>query len=368
MLTDVIETGASTAGNIDVELSPVTYDALIEATLGGTSDGGVSINEGHASIDSSGNLTAIAPFSAPFGKAFKGQWLLFTGWGEEANNGWKQIVDISGAPNSVKIGGTTIAETSVTSGNVSGRTITNGVEERSFSIEESYADVGMYRLFRGMRAASMNLKLSAGAIITGTFNFMGTQTHVEDCSDGSTPSWLGAGTRQAVSATPVLNATANVGDIRIDGDLSMACFKALEITIDNTLREVRCLGSKFPGYINYGLQRVTGSFTKMFADWRTYEKMVNHADISLSFGVYNDVGGVHVHLPRVKLTASTINLSGGLDSDVQKSVEFTAIRSLDASHQIRVDVAKKPGSYEFYLITSDGQQFNTPAGNFYIRP
>jgi hypothetical protein len=111
------------------------------------------------------------------------------------------------------------------------------------------------------------------------------------------------------------------------------------LNIDNTLREVACLGQKFPGMINYGRQMVTGSFNKMFVDWTTYQKMLDHEDVTLSFGTHNASGGIHVYLPRVKLNSDGVNLSGGNDSDVQESVDFTAIKSSDGTHQIRIDIA-----------------------------
>ena len=334
MLTDIIETGANSSGNIDFELSPGSYDDLIEAALGGTRSTAINVSAATASI-SSNELSATGAFA----NAAVGQWVLLTGWANAANNGWKQITSIGGAPDSVTLAGTTVDETATASGTVKGASIINGIAERSFSIEEAYLDAAMYRLFKGMRTSSMNLSLSTGSIITGAFNFMGTESLAEDKSGGGNPTWYGSGSRLAVNTNAVLNSTANVGDIIIDGSVSTACFQSLDITVDNTLREVQCLGSKFPGQINYGRQMVTGSFSKLFVDWTTYEKMLNHEDVSLSFGVYNSAGGIHVYLPRVKLGSDGVNLSGGNDSDVQESVDFTAIKSADGTHQIRVDIA-----------------------------
>lgn len=328
MLTDIVEVGASSSGNLDFELSAGSYDQLIEAVLGGTRSTAISVAATTASIASS-VLTATGEFA----NAEVGQWLLLQGWAEPENNGWKQITSVSGAPNAVTVSGV-VDEADTASGTVKGQTMINGVTKRSFSIEESYLDVSQFRLFQGMRPSSMNLSISAGSILTGAFNFMGTTSEV-----ASSATWLGSGSRTAANTNPVLNATANVGDIIVDGSVSTACFQSIDLSIDNSLREVSCLGNKFPGAINYGRQMVSGSFTKLFVDWTTYQKMLDHDDLTLSFGAYNSNGGIHIYLPRVKLGSDAVNLSGGNDSDVQENVDFSAIKSSDGTHQIRIDIA-----------------------------
>lgn len=328
MLTDIVEVSASSSGNIDFELSAGSYDQLIEAVLGGTRSTAVNVAAATAAI-SAGVITATGAFT----NAKVGQWLLLRGWSNPKNNGWKQVTSVTGAPNSVTLAGV-INELATASGTVKGQTIINGVTKRSFSVEESYLDVSQFRLFQGMRPSSMNLSISAGSILTGSFNFMGTTSEV-----ASSATWLGTGTRVAANTHSVLNATANIGDIIVDGSVSTACFQSIDLSIDNALREVSCLGSKFPGAINYGRQMVSGSFTKLFVDWTTYQKMLDHDDLTLSFGAYNVDGGIHIYLPRVKLGSDAVNLSGGNDSDVQENVDFTAIKSSDGTHQIRIDIA-----------------------------
>lgn len=328
MLADLIEVSASSGGNLDFELSPASYDPLIEAVLGGARSPAIDLLPGTAEIIG-GELHA----PGALGAIRKGQWLLLQDWAEPENNGWRQVVSIAGEPDHVTMT-RVVDESSVTSGTVRGQTVTNSVGERSFSVEESYLDVGMHRLFRGMRVSSMSLSFSAGSILTGSFNFLGTDSVVE-----ASTSWLGAGTRDEPNGTPVMNASANVGDVIIDDSVTTACFQSIDLTIDNSLREVHCLGKKFAGSINYGRQMVSGSFTKLFFDWTTYKKMLEDDAISLSFGAFNADGGLHVHLPRVKLTSNLVDLAGGNDSDVQEKVDFKAVKSEDGTHQIRIDLA-----------------------------
>lgn len=347
MLTDVPEVGASSTGSLNLEWSPGSYDALIEAALGGTRSAKITLEDtiaisadpvGTATITDSG---ANGYFTTSNIEA--GQWVLLTGFNNDGNNGWFEVASRTGDDIIVvNDPAEKMVNESATSGSkLVAQTIKNGVTERSFIIEESYLDVFKYRLFNGMRIGSMSMDLSTGAIATGSFGMQGTTATIESEADGTTePSWVGTGTRQAALATSVMNATSNVGDIYIDGSLSSACFQSLSLNLDNTLRSLMCIGSKYPTKISYGRQTVSGNITNLFKDWTLYQKMLDHEDISLSFGLIAPAGqgGIHFYLPRVTLSTDTVNLSGGNDSDVTESLDWSALRHADG-YQIRIDIA-----------------------------
>ena len=347
MLTDVPEVGASASGSLSIEYSPGSFDDLIEAALGGTRSskvslsGGIDITAGGAGTativdgDANGALTAAA--------LTVGQFIFLAGFANETNNGWWQLTartdddTIVVADPSNKM----VTETGGVGTKLIAQTMTNGTVERSFSFEESYLDVFMHRLFAGQRVSTMGIDLSTGSIATGSFGLMGTTVSIESKSDiDPEPSWLGSGSRTAATTTKVLNATSNVGDIMIDGAVAQACFQSLSLNLDNTLRSLMCIGSKYPTSINYGRQTISGNISNLFANWVLYEKMLNHEDIALSFGLVapGGQGGIHFYLPRVTLSNDTVNLSGGVDSDVQESIDWSALKHADG-YQIRVDIA-----------------------------
>lgn len=352
MLLDVPEVGVSTNGDVSIEWSPVTYDDLIEAALGGTRSTAVSVADS-LSIDIVADITITDNNAAGLFTNFEeGQWVLLTGFATEGNNGWFEVEMVTDSDNIVvkdprgAMANEGTAASPVVGSKISGQTIKNGVEERSFSIEESYLDVFMYRLFKGMRIGSMSMDLSTGSIATGSFNFMGTESVIEETAAGVEPPWLGSGGSRAeiVNASgvapKVMNSTANVGDIMIDGAISTACFQSLSLNLDNTLRSINCIGSKYPSAINYGRQMISGSIGNLFKNWDLYKKMTDHEDITLSFGLIapGGEGGIHIYLPRVTLSSDTVNLSGGVDSDVEESIDWSALKHEDG-YQIRVDIA-----------------------------
>jgi len=335
MITDLIETGAESGGNLDVEWSPDSYDDLIEAAVRGTRTTAVASVAGDASIAASGG-TATVTDTGKFANVTVGQWLLFRGWTNSVNNGWKQVATNADNDTITIEDANMVAESAGGSGQIDGQMIRNGTVERSFSLEETYTDIDVFRLFKGQRVGMMSADFSAGSILTGSMSFMGLDVEIEDSDP---PSWLGTGSRTTATTTGILNATANVGGIYVDGTLSTACFKSLSLNIENQLRPTQCIGSKFPGLVGYGRQRVSGSFTKVFNSIALYEAMLNHSDVSLAFGAYNTSGGIHFSLPRVKLGNDSVGLSGGNDTDVDESIDWTAIKDTTGTYQIQVDIA-----------------------------
>lgn len=151
---------------------------------------------------------------------------------------------------------------------------------------------------------------------------------------GSGASWSGGGSYTQATTTPVLNATSNVGQILIDGKPSKACFQSLDLNLSNNLREVPCIGRKFPR-VEYGKQDISGSIQKAFVDLELWRAMKDHQDISLSFGFVSSdkQHGIHVSLPRVTLSSDQVDLSGGNNSDVSDNVDWSALRYVDANGQ-----------------------------------
>ena len=149
---------------------------------------------------------------------------------------------------------------------------------------------------------------------------------------GYGPTWSAAATYDAPSAEAVLNSTANVGSILIDGELSSACFRSLDVNLTNNLRETGCIGRRFPR-IGYGRQGVTGSFEKLFGGLDLWRAMKQHQDLSIAFGMVDPAKdhGMHIKAPRIKLASDQVDLSAGNDSDVVDNVQWTALRYTDTA-------------------------------------
>jgi hypothetical protein len=161
---------------------------------------------------------------------------------------------------------------------------------------------------------------------------------------GYGPTWSNTATYTLPNDEAVLNSTANVGEIQINGEVSSACFRSLDINLTNNMRETGCIGRMFPR-IGYGRQGISGSFEKLFANLDLWRAMKNHEDLSMAFGVINPAKteGIHIKVPRIKLGSDQVDLSAGNDSDVVDNVQWTALRysdtNINQNYHIQICVA-----------------------------
>lgn len=359
MTSDVPEVGASSGGSINFEWSAGTYDDWIQAALRGKFSTGIQ----QTSVARVEPPTRTLHMSGAFTNAQAGQFILLSGFkagesypgaGDSPNNGWFEIESVTDADNVVlkdPANKLTSEDTSAAVGGsfdvtVGGKCLVNGTDKTCYAIEEAFLDTGSFLAFLGQRIGTMSMSLSTGSIATGSFGFQGSdvlddQQTVTPGTDPE-PKWLGTGSYTVAGNSPVLNATSNVGQILIDGKVSKACFQSLDLNLDNNLREVPCIGKKFPR-IEYGKQTISGSLQKTFVDLELWRAMKEHKDISLSFGFISPdrKHGIYVFIPRATLSADQVDLSGGNNSDVSDNVDWTALRYTDAqgnSYHIKICV------------------------------
>lgn len=341
MTADVPEVGASSGGGINFEWSAGTYDDWLESVFRGTWGTGISSTGAPGAIVAA---TRTLTITGAFTNAVAGQRILLSGFqanesysgaGDSPNNGWFEIETVN-APNSVVLkdpaGKLVDEDTSAAAGgavNVSagGKCLVNGQTKDCYAIEEAFLDTGSFLAFLGQRIGTMSMSLSTGAIATGSFGFQGSDVLDEDVGVGKTPTWAAGATYTPATTSKVLNATSNVGQILIDGKLTTGCFQSLDMNVNNNLRNIPCIGRKFPR-VEYGKQDISGSLSKAFVDLEIWRAMKDHRDISLSFGFVSPdkQHGIYVFLPRVTLSSDQVDLSGGNNSDVSDNIDWTALR------------------------------------------
>lgn len=341
--SDSVKVGAKSAGSLPIEWSADTFDDFLEAGVRGTFDAVISATGAHVIAATAKTITGPA---ASFTSAKVGQWVLLSGFvqgesyagaGDSTNNGWFEIATVTSASELVlKDPRSRLKnETAPAGAKVTSKRLINGVEERCYAIEEGLLDVDSYFIFLGQRLNSMSFSLSAGQIVTGEFAFMGSGAQEEvAAAPGDDPSWIGTGSYTPAAANPSFNATDNIGDIIIDDSINAACFKTLNLTINNNLRETPCIGQEFPR-IDYGTPALTGSLEKVFTDPALWRKMRDHEPVAMQFGMVSADGlsGIHVSVPEMYLNTDTVDLSGGRNSDVADKIDFSARKHTNAASE-----------------------------------
>lgn len=203
---------------------------------------------------------------------------------------------------------------------VGSRQIKIGTGDSSYSIEKEYSDLGLFASFSGMRVGAMSLSMAYGEILTGSFTFAGAS------SGTPVTSLVGAGSTNAAPTTEVMNASSDFGTVKVDDVTLDACIMSMDITLDNALRAITCLGKDSPSDQKKGTASVTGSAELYLSagSFDLYKKALANESISLEFSVTDGTNTYVFLVPNAKLSGQTPQ-SGGLDQDCMVAIEFTAL-------------------------------------------
>lgn len=331
-VSDLIQVQADASGDLSFELSYSSYDDFIEGAMAdvfgsdlGISGTDIGITTGTDIIDSSSTDFVAAGLVV-------GQWFEVGGFTNGALN--KHYKAIAVATNQVDVlaGSVVATEASGNTVTMDGAMIRNGIIESSFTIQKHLQDptVPTFINFNGVRVGGMSLNFATGAILTGSFSFMGLGAVVDT-------SQLSGATITPVGSNKVMNAVNNVASIYEDGVITASKFASLTVTLANNLRAQDAIGS-LP-HVGIALSRleVTGDISIYFEDETTYNKYIDATQFALSFLVQDSTSAAYmITLPAVKFESGTV-VSGGLDQDVMLDASWRAIVDPVTDSMIQID-------------------------------
>lgn len=204
---------------------------------------------------------------------------------------------------------------------------------QSFTVETSFNDVGENLLQTGMRVGSFSLKVEAGEIVTGSFDFQGKSSSMNQVPTLS----LAPYTPLNSTSTEVMNATTNVGVLVKDGISLATAIQSIELNGDASLRIQSAVGSKFPRGIGTGRFSLEGTITAYFENANLYRNFLAHDTVSLSFP-FSDIDGntVFYTIPALKFSKDD-PAPGGIDEDIMEAIEFTAFRDPTTGTMLQLD-------------------------------
>lgn len=344
MTTDLITVGASAAGAVNFELSYKEYDKFLLAALMddqptyyGVSTPGVGQGVG-TSFQATFTATTVATTTGPTGSsAFttlqKGQWFQIQCPGSANDKVWARVSSVT-APTSTLItvdAATPLAvDASAKATTLSSARMQNGVYQTQFSFERAHTDIGQFFQFRGMTLSKMSLSLSSGAIVTGSFEFMG--------KDGVRSNATALPGSPIASLTyDVVNAVTGVGQILEGGTALAAKIKKLDLSVDNSLRGQDAIGTLGNAGIAPGSLKVTGTMTVYLKDGTLYDKFLNNVATSLQFAVQDGAkNGYMIQLPNLKFGDAKVT-SGSKDQDCMLEIPFTGLKDPVTQAAILID-------------------------------
>jgi len=336
-LTDLVQVSLEASGDLNIELSYGSYDDLIESLMGSTFSTAATSYSATATVDADNTLNSAAAFTT---LPAKGQWIQISGRTNTANNGYFQvsktvdptdsIITFEGTPLTIDATSeaTTIAESAM---------LRMGTADQSFTVVKEFSDTSpvTYFTFIGMRVSAMSLSFSVGAILTGSFSFMGqTYTASTTAPDGTVDNETPA------STTPVMNSVGNIANIWFDGDDAFAAgtfFSSLTLDVDGALRMQNAIGYLGSVGIGQGRFNVSGNISIYFKDLSVYDKYINDTAFNLAFSVEDTAGNAYIFsLGNVKLESATVT-AGGSDQDVMIDATYRGSMDADTLTMLQID-------------------------------
>lgn len=320
---------ADASGDINFHFQYNEYDGILAGlmmsaySVYGTAGVGTSFSAAYTAT----TITAsVAPTgSSDFTTLQKGQWFKVVHAGN-ANDGKWFRVSTSVAPTTTVItldAGTPASVVGSTAGcTIATSRLTNGTTETSFSIEKNLTDITQFICYRGMYASKMGLKLASGALIDGSFSFMGKDP-----------------VRAAVTALPgtpvasrtfdVQNAVRGVGQLwEGTAPLTGTYLKSVDINVDNNLRAQKAVANMGAVGIGVGDFVPSGSFSAYFANGTLYDKFLADTYTALTVGMQDTAGnGYVITLPRIQLMSAKVT-AGAKNQDIMADFTWTAFADL----------------------------------------
>lgn len=242
-----------------------------------------------------------------------GEWLLLGGsatgdkFATAANNGWVRVSGITQNRLSfdvVPAGWSADVGTGKTLQVFAGDFLTNGVTQRSFTMERQQQDLASpsFEYHRGSQVNSMELTLRAATIITGQFGYLGLDAIVDTAR-------IAGATDIPAPAFPVLNAASNVGRIAEGGAViaGPSYITELGFNLNNNLERQLAVGVLGAVGIRNGEVNVSGSINAYFGDIALLQKVLNDTETSLFFRAGRQDGdreSILIDIPRVKLSGN----------------------------------------------------------------
>ena len=315
-------------GTIAGQLTPATYKDLFQGLLRGTftsgatatlSDGVITVSGTTGAITFTGTTTPdhfMTTNNLKVGDVFR--WTNIPTAGDNGVN--LRIASLTDTVVNV------IANSAITASSAgAGETITvvgkkltipqTGQVQRSYTIEEWYADIGESILWLGNRITQMSINIPPSGFVMMQASLQGV-------------SMAKSSSQVYVSPTPVTSTkglTAVAGKVSYGG-VDLGIITSMNIVVAADVSAPPIVGSQYVADVFVGTIQVTGSFTALLANDTMTADFLNEAEVQLAVLLTTDPSAtadfIAITLPRVKLTAMT-RTDG--DKEISRSFNFRAL-------------------------------------------
>jgi|NOAtaT_6_FD_contig_31_6557956_length_1228_multi_7_in_0_out_0_1 hypothetical protein len=328
MRQDVRHGYRSVTGDITGELSAQSWDAFIEAIMGGTWAAGASSNFTSVVANSGTSRFTVTSANFPTNGFRVGDVFAVTGTPAVAGLHDRLFTALSVGVSTIEVEPGTIGTTVTGSCVIAtfGRKVSVGNTYRSFTIERWLTDKTLYQQFRGIRFNQMTINVPASGMVGITFSVMGQD------GTGFAGSTVASTYTAQVQTTPF----AAVNGELYEGGSVLGVVTSAEITINNNMAGPQTVGRET--YVDMLWGRyvdVTGTISVLFVDATAHNKFVNETESSLILrlqdvsSLTSSTAFIQVTLPRIKYTGGAIDDSP--DTGITVTMPFIALKPLAAN-------------------------------------
>jgi hypothetical protein len=324
-LTGAVTVDATSSGDINFHMQYAEYDPILEALMMSTftTYGTAGVGAAFSAAYTATTITAlVAPSGASdFTTLQRGQWFRVN-HPTNANHGKVLRVSLTVDPTTtvITLNPSTPATVAASQSGcaLQSSRLTNGVLEQSFTVEKQFTDVGQVFAYRGQYVSKASLKFASGALLEGSFSFMG-----KDAINSAVTTL--PGTTTPSQTYEIQNSVTGVGNLWEGGSpLSSTYIKSLDLMADNNLRNQGAIANLGPVGIGVGDFAATGSFQAYFANGVLFQKFKDDVYTSINVSCQDLAGNGYVFsYPRVMLMTCKV-VAPGKNGDVMADFTFTA--------------------------------------------
>jgi hypothetical protein len=208
-----------------------------------------------------------------------------------------------------------------------------GVVRRSFTIERLFADLltaqKPYHRFTGCEFNSLQLQITADAMITGTVSVVGKGMATDTVI-------ITGATYSAASTTSPLDSFTGVLN---ENGSPIAVITEIQLTLENGLDPRFVVGSKESIRPSIARSNVSGQITAYFENSALIDKFINETESDIDFTMPDGAGNAYkIILPRIKYNGGQPDVSG--EGPITLAMPFQAL--LDATTGTNIIVERTP--------------------------
>jgi len=207
-----------------------------------------------------------------------------------------------------------------------------------FLLEKRQGDLTtpLYTYYSSCKVNTFSLSAQSAALLTGSIDFMGSDSKMETGSFSGNNIYIGAADFNGFNAVDHVKEVIVQGK-NINGNSSdKLSIQGFDFQISNNLRGVKAIGTKGNVDVLAGQLGVTGNMNVFFANSAMYDLFTAQTEFSLSFRIEVDGDSYVFSFPRVTISSDSMS-AGGSDQDLIENMQWTAMFDPTLKTSMQID-------------------------------